>query len=100
MSLQTQAAELKAQGVEEAARDPKSNVTSDDAQRKMQEESKKAGVPAFKFDPNASPAEKAAAAKAVGPPAVWLLPLGRKADDCCYRLYQPASTRRRVMALE
>ena len=56
------AAELKAQGVEEAARDPNSNTTSDDAQRLIAEESKKAGVPAYKFDPNATPAEKAAAA--------------------------------------
>ena len=61
----SQASELKAQGVEEAARDPNTNVTSDDAQRKIEQESKKAGIPAFKFDPNATPAEKAAAADAV-----------------------------------
>ncbi len=46
----------------EAARDPNSNVTSDDAQKVMVDESKKAGVPAYRFDPNASPEEKAAAA--------------------------------------
>jgi hypothetical protein len=57
--------ELKQQALEEAARDPKSNVTSDDAQKFMADESKKAGVAAYRFDPNASPEEKAAAAKAV-----------------------------------
>ena len=61
----SQAPELKAQGVEEAARDPNSNATSEDAQKVIADESKKAGVPAFRFDPNAPPEEKAAAAKAV-----------------------------------
>jgi hypothetical protein len=56
-------AELKAEGVEEAARDPQSNVTSEDAQKVMADESKKAGVAAYRFDPNASPEEKAAAAR-------------------------------------
>ena len=59
------ASELKSQGVEEAARDPSTSVTSDDAQKFMADESKKAGAAAFRFDPNASPEEKAAAAKAV-----------------------------------
>ena len=54
--------EIKAAGVEEAARDPNSNVTSDDAKNVIAEESKKAGIPAYKFDPNASPEEKKAAA--------------------------------------
>ena len=58
--------ELKQQGVEEAARDPKSNVTSEDAQRMMMKESHAAGGAAFTFDPNASPEEKAAAARDVG----------------------------------
>ena len=61
----SQAAELKAQGVEEAARDPNSKVTSADAQKVMADESKKAGIAAYTFDPNASPEEKAAAARAV-----------------------------------
>ena len=59
------AAELKAQGVEEAARDPNSKVSADDVERVMAEESKKAGIAAYTFDPDASPEEKAAAAKAV-----------------------------------
>ncbi|KAF4637044.1 hypothetical protein G7Y89_g1044 [Cudoniella acicularis] len=64
MSLNSQAGELKAQGVVEAAQDPKSSVTADDAQRKIVTESHKAGVAAFTFNPDASPEEKAAQAKA------------------------------------
>ena len=59
------AAEIKTQGAVEMARDPTSSVTADDAQKKMVQESSKAGVPAFTFDPNASPEEKAAQARAV-----------------------------------
>ena len=68
MASQRNAAELKAQGVEEAARDPNSKVTSADAMKVMGDESKKAGIPAYSFDPNASPEEKSAAAKASLPP--------------------------------
>ncbi|KAH8754241.1 C2 domain-containing protein [Hyaloscypha finlandica] len=64
MSLPTSAAELKAQGVIEAAQDPNSSVTADDAQQKIVTESKKAGVAAFTFNPDASPEEKAAQARA------------------------------------
>lgn len=58
-------AELKTQGVIEAAQDPNSGVSADDAQQKIVTESKKAGIPAFTFDPDASPEEKAAQARAV-----------------------------------
>ncbi len=68
MSVNSMAGELKAQGVEEASRDPDSSVTADDAQRKILIESKKAGVAAFTFDPDASPEEKAAQARAVSCP--------------------------------
>lgn len=57
--------ELKAQGAEEAARDPKSSVTADDAERVILDESKKAGAVALSFDPNATPEEKARQARAV-----------------------------------
>lgn len=66
MSLNSSAAELKTQGVVEAARDPNSSTTADDAQRKIVTESKKAGVAAFTFDPDATPEQKAAQARAVG----------------------------------
>jgi hypothetical protein len=58
--------ELKQQGAVEAARDPNSSVSAEDAQRKIVQESKKAGVEAFTFNPDASPEEKAAQARAVG----------------------------------
>ena len=63
--LSSHAAELKSQGAEEAARDPNSSVTSQDAQRVILDETKKAGGAAFSFNPNASPEEKAAVARAV-----------------------------------
>lgn len=59
------AAELKAEGAIEAAQNTESQVTADDAQREMVEQSKNAGVPAFSFNPDASPEEKRAQAKAV-----------------------------------
>jgi hypothetical protein len=65
MSANGSAAELKAQGVEESARDPNTSTTANDAQRKIVEESKKAGVAAFTFDPDATPEQKAAQARAV-----------------------------------
>jgi len=68
--------ELKQQGAIEAAQDPNSSVTSDDAQRKIVNESRKAGVEAYSFDPNASPEEKASQARAVS-----VIPLQSK--FCC-----------------
>lgn len=59
-------AEVKQELAVEAARDPNSNFSAQDAQRVIVDESKKAGAPAFQFNPNASPAEKAAQAHAVG----------------------------------
>ncbi|KAL9583913.1 MAG: hypothetical protein Q9203_004883 [Teloschistes exilis] len=61
-------AELKSQGAVEAAQDPNSNVSSRDAQQVMAAESKKAGVQAFEFDPDASPEAKAAQARSRVPP--------------------------------
>lgn len=69
MSTAQEAHELKQQGAEEASRDPNSSVTADDAQRKIIEESRKVGVAAFNFDPDATPEEKRAQAKAVGHPS-------------------------------
>lgn len=58
--MQRDVAEIKQQGVIEAANDPKSSLTSEDARRKIVEESKKAGNAAFRFDPDATPEQKAA----------------------------------------
>ena len=65
LNLSSQAAELKSQGAIEAAQDPNSQVTAGDARKTMMEEAKKAGGVAYEFNPNASPEEKAAAARAV-----------------------------------
>lgn len=57
--------ELKQQGAIEASRDPNSSVTAADAEKKIVEESRSAGVAAYSFDPDASPEEKKAQARAV-----------------------------------
>jgi hypothetical protein len=67
MATASEAAELKVEGVVEAAENPNSSVTADAAQHEIVEQSKNAGVAAFQFDPDASPAEKRAQAKAVRP---------------------------------
>lgn len=68
MATTQSASELKQQGALEAARDPNSPVTSEDAQKKIVEDSKNAGVVAFHFDPDASPEEKKAQIKSAVPP--------------------------------
>ncbi|KAH9902320.1 tricalbin [Xylariomycetidae sp. FL2044] len=67
MATAREVSELKQQGAIDASRDPESSVTAKDAQKKLVEESKNAGVPAFTFDPDASPEEKKAQAKAAIP---------------------------------
>ncbi|KAM0346790.1 hypothetical protein ACHAPU_005130 [Fusarium lateritium] len=67
MSTAREAEELKLQGVVEAAEDPSSSVTADDAQKKIVESSRNAGVAAFTFDPDASPEQKKAQAQAAIP---------------------------------
>jgi hypothetical protein len=65
MATEREATELKQKGAIEAARDPESSVTADDAKRMVVEQSKNAGVAAFTFDPDASPEEKAAQVREV-----------------------------------
>jgi hypothetical protein len=65
MATERAVGELKTQGVIEAAADPNSSVTSNDAQKKIVEESKNAGIQAFTFDPQASAQEKKAQVQAV-----------------------------------
>lgn len=60
------AAELKTEGAIEAAQNEESQATANAAQRELVEQSKNAGVAAFSFDPDASPEQKRAQAKAVG----------------------------------
>lgn len=59
------ASELKQQGALEAARDPNSKVTAEDAERKVVQEARAAGSAAYQFDPNATAEEKAAAVASV-----------------------------------
>ncbi|KAL8832693.1 MAG: hypothetical protein Q9191_000094 [Dirinaria sp. TL-2023a] len=62
-NLSSRAGELKTEGALQAAQDPNSDVSSQDAQQVMANESKKAGIAAFQFDPDATPEEKAAQAR-------------------------------------
>ena len=64
-NLNSRAGELKSQGAAMAAQNPDNKVTAEDAEEIMTDESKKAGVPAFRFNPDASPEEKAAQARSV-----------------------------------
>lgn len=62
--------EMKAEGIVDAAselaQDPKSKVNPEKVEEALVNEVKEAGVPVFQFDADASPEDKAAAAKAVG----------------------------------
>ena len=57
--------EEKQEAAINAAQDPKSSTTAADASRAIIDESRKAGVAAYEFDPNATPEQKAARAAAV-----------------------------------
>jgi len=63
MSGPTQVAELKQQGAIEAAQATGTQEAADAAAKKVVDESKKSGIAAYEFDPNASPEEKAQQAK-------------------------------------
>ena len=64
-NLNSRAGELKSQGAAMAAQDSNNKVTPEDAEAVIADESRKAGIPAFRFDPDASPEEKAAQARSV-----------------------------------
>ncbi|MCJ1309428.1 hypothetical protein MMC25_003087 [Agyrium rufum] len=63
-NLSSQANELKSQGAVEAAQDPHSKIDANDARKTLMDEAKKAGGAAYEFNPDASPEEKAATARA------------------------------------
>ena len=65
MATASHAHELKQQGALEAARNPDSGVTVQAAENTVLEEAKKGGSAALQFDPNATPEEKRAQARAV-----------------------------------
>lgn len=64
MSAQ-EARELKLQGAIEAAQDPQTLVSADDAERLLVDQARNAGAPAFHFDPNATIEEKRSQVAAV-----------------------------------
>jgi hypothetical protein len=57
--------ELNHQGAVDAARDPQISIEVEDTERKLIQETKKAGLQAYQFDPNASPEAKAAQVRSV-----------------------------------
>lgn len=84
--------EVKEQLAVDAAADPNSSVTAQQAEKVILDESKKAGAVAMQFDPDASPEEKAAQAKAVRSsilPATVLTILTYKACQRYQRLTRP-----------
>ncbi|CAK4031807.1 related to membrane bound C2 domain (vp115) [Lecanosticta acicola] len=56
--------ETKAQGVIEAAQDPNSSISAEQAEQAVMKQARQAGAAAFEFDPDATPEQKAAQAKA------------------------------------
>ncbi|KAH8719146.1 hypothetical protein GQ44DRAFT_742030 [Phaeosphaeriaceae sp. PMI808] len=68
MATESRAHELKAEGALEAARDLNSSVTAQAAEKTAVDEALKGGSAAFQFDPDASPEEKRAQARARLPP--------------------------------
>lgn len=68
-SADAEKTEMKIEGAVEAAQDlyqdPQSHVNPDTVEEKVVEDARNAGVAAYQFDPNASPQDKANAAKGV-----------------------------------
>lgn len=85
MATEQSANELKQQGALEASRDAQSSVSAEDAERKVLEESKSAGVAAFKFDPDATTAEKKAQAREVSKYSVVAAPALSTDSSFSYR---------------
>ncbi|EAW20924.1 putative membrane bound C2 domain protein (vp115) [Aspergillus fischeri NRRL 181] len=71
-NVENQKGELRQQGAietaQEASKDPQSKLRPETVEKVLIEETRKAGLPAYQFNPDASPEEKAAAAAARVPP--------------------------------
>jgi hypothetical protein len=65
MATAERESELKQQGAIEAAQNPNSTVSAQAAEKAVVDEAKKGGSAAYEFDPDASPEEKRAQARAV-----------------------------------
>lgn len=87
--------ELKQQGAFQAARDPESAITSEDAQTTAMNEAKASGAQAFVFDPNASAEDKAKQARSVSAlhstyaQAFSLTTIVTSTDHCVCSMYPP-----------
>ncbi|EMD88413.1 hypothetical protein COCC4DRAFT_84314 [Bipolaris maydis ATCC 48331] len=68
MATASRESELKQQGVLEAAKDPNSSITAQQAEQSIVNQAQAAGSAAFQFDPDASPDQKRAQARAKLPP--------------------------------
>lgn len=75
-SAEAEKTEMRQEGAidtaQELHQDPQSQVNPDKVEQVLVEESHQAGASAYQFDPNASPEQKAEAAKGVGFPCVTL----------------------------
>lgn len=91
MATEQPANELKQQGALEASRNPESSVSAEDAENKVLEDTRSAGVAAFKFDPDDTPAEKKAQAREVGAHYAVAAP-AQPANSSFYRLSPRDST--------
>ncbi|KAM0814256.1 putative C2 domain-containing protein [Seiridium cardinale] len=107
MATEQSALELKQQGAIEAAQNPNSSVSADDAQKKLVEESKNAGVAAYSFNPDASPEEKRRQIRAAVPEELNLhrkhnaVAVTTDADDGGAKAdYLPAASKSRVVEVE
>jgi hypothetical protein len=71
-STNLEKSELKQQGAidlaQKAVKDPQSNIRPELVEKVLVEETRKAGVPAYQFDPDASTDEKRAVVRAVSRP--------------------------------
>ena len=69
MASQDSDIEARQQGAIEtaqaASQDPQSHIRPETVEKKLVDETRKAGFPAYQFDPDASPEDKAAAAESV-----------------------------------
>lgn len=68
MATASRESELKQQGVLEAAQDPNNSITARQAEQSIVNQAQAAGSVAYQFDPDASPEQKRAQARAKLPP--------------------------------
>lgn len=87
-SVEAQKSELKQEGVIDTAvdlaQDSQSKVNPETVEERLVKETQEAGVPAYQFDPDATPEQKAEAAKAVCNPTA-ISQRGQRGQDVDHR---------------